>query len=52
MIPGSENPIRLDQSSSGGGITLHIREGMPFKLRESNCLLANTEAFLVEVKVN
>ena len=49
---GFENPIRLDRSSSGGGITLYTREGIPFKSLESNCLSANTEAFLVEVKIN
>ena len=52
LIPGFENPIRLDRSSSGGGIILYIREGISFKLLKSNCLSANTEAFLVEVKVN
>ena len=52
LIPGLQNPIRLDRSSSGGGIILYIREGMPFKLLKSNCLSANTEAFLAEVKVN
>ena len=49
---GFENPIRLDRSSSGGGITLYTREGIPFKSLKSNCLSANTEAFLVEVKIN
>ena len=29
LIPGFENPIRLDRSSSGGGIMLYIREGIP-----------------------
>ena len=49
-MPGFENPIRLDRSSSGGGIMLYIREGISFKLLKSNGLSANTEAFLVEVK--
>ena len=52
LIPGFENPIHLDRSSSGGGIILHIREGIPFKLLRSNRLSANTKAFLVEVKIN
>ena len=52
LIPGFENPIRLDRSSSGGGIMLYIREGIPFKLLKSSGLSANTEAFLVEVKIN
>ena len=52
LIPGFENPIRLDRSSSDGGIILYIREGIPFKLLKSNCLSANTEAFLIEVKIN
>ena len=51
LIPGFENPIRLDRSSTGGGIILYIMEGIPFKLLKSNCLSANTE-FLVEVKIN
>ena len=52
LIPGFENPIRLDRSFSGGGIMLYIREGIPFKLLKSSGLSANTEAFLVEVKIN
>ena len=52
LIPGFENPICLDQSCSGGGIMLYIREGIPFKLLKSNGLSANAEAFLVEVKLN
>ena len=52
LMPGFENPIHLDRSSSGGGIILHIREGIPFKLLRSNGLSANTKAFLVEVKIN
>ena len=52
LIPGFENPIRLDRSSSGGGIMLYIREGIPFKLLKSGGLSANTEAFLVELKIN
>ena len=52
LIPGFENPIRLDRSSSGGGIMLYIREGIPFKLLKSSGLSANTDAFLVEVKIN
>ena len=31
---------------------LYIREGIPFKLLKSGGLSANTEAFLVEVKIN
>ena len=45
LIPGFEKPIRLDRSSSGGGIMLYIREGIPFKLLKSSGLSANTEAF-------
>ena len=41
----------LDRTSSGGGITLYIREGIPFKLLKSNGFSVNTEAFLVEVKI-
>ena len=52
LIPGFENPIRLDRSSSGGGIMLYIRVGIPFKLLKSSGLLTNTVAFLVEVKIN
>ena len=52
LIPGFENPIRLDRSSSGGGIMLYIREGIPFKLLKSSGLSANTEALLVDVKIN
>ena len=51
LIPGFENPISLDRSSSGGGIILYIRKGIPFNLLKSNCLSANAEAFLVEVKI-
>ena len=47
-----ENTIRLDPSSSGGGIILYVREGIPFRLLKSNSLSANTEALLVEVKIN
>ena len=36
--PGFENSIRLDQSSSGGGIMLYIREEIPFKLLKSSGL--------------
>ena len=50
LIPDFENPIRLDWSSSGGGIMLYIRQGIPLKLLESSGLSANTEALLVEVK--
>ena len=32
LMPGFENPIHLDRSSSGGGIMLYIREGIPFIL--------------------
>ena len=52
LISGFENPIRLDRSSTEGDIILYIREGVPFKLLKSNCLSANTEAFLVDVKIN
>ena len=52
LIPGFENPIRLDRSSSGGGIMLYIREGVPFKFLKSSGLSASTEAFLVGVKTN
>ena len=52
LIPGFENPIRLDRSSSVGGIMLYIREGIPFKLLKSSGLSANTEAFLVEVRID
>ena len=41
LIPGFENPIRIDGSSSGGGIMLYIREGIPFKLLKSNGLSAS-----------
>ena len=51
LISGFENPICLDRSSPGGGM-LYIREGIPFKLLKSSGLSANTEAFLVEVKIN
>ena len=52
LIPGFENPIRSDRSSSEGGIMLYIREGIPFKLLKSSGLLTNTVAFLVKVKIN
>ena len=52
LIPSFENPIRLDRSSSGSGIMLYIKEGIPFKLLKSSALSANREAFLVEVKIN
>ena len=52
LIPRFENPIRLDRSSSGRGIILYIREEISFKLLKSSGLSANTEAFLVEVKMN
>ena len=52
LIIGFEKPIHLDWSSSGGGIILYVREGIPFKLLKSNCLSANSVAFLVEVKIN
>ena len=51
LIPGFENPIRLDRSSSGGGIMSYTREGIPFKLLKSSGLSANKEAFLVPVKI-
>ena len=52
LIPGFKNPIRLDRSSSGGGIMLYIREGVPFKFLKSSGLSASTEVFLVGVKTN
>ena len=52
LIPGFEEPIRLDRSSSAGGIMLYIREGIPFRLMKSRGLSTNTDAFLVEVKIN
>ena len=52
LISGFENPIRLDRSSSGGGIMLYMREGILFKLLKSSDLSTSTEAFLVEVKIN
>ena len=51
-IPVFENPIRLDRSSSDGGIILYIREGISFKLLKTDCLSVNKEAFLGEVKIN
>ena len=52
LIPDFKNPILLARSSSGVGIILYIRERIPFKLLKSNCLLTNTEAFLVDFKIN
>ena len=52
LMAGFENPIPFDRSSSGGGIMLYIREGIPFKLLKSSGLSANTEAFLVEMNIN
>ena len=52
LIPGFENPIRLDRSCSGRGVMVFIREGIPLKLLKNSCLSANTESFLVEVKIN
>ena len=52
LMPGFENPIPFDRSSSGGGIMLYIRKGIPFKLLKSSGLSANTEAFLVEMNIN
>ena len=52
LIRGFENTIRLNRSSSVGEIILYIKEGIPFKLLESNFLSANTEVFLVKVKIN
>ena len=52
LIPRFENPIRLDRSSSGRGTILYIREEISFKLLKSSGLSANTEAFLVDVKIN
>ena len=39
LIPGFENPIRLDRSSSGGGM-LYIMEGIPFKLFKNKWLIS------------
>ena len=36
LIPGFQNPIRLDRSSSVGGIVLYIRERILFKLLKSS----------------
>ena len=52
LIAGFENPVRLDRSSSGGGIMLYIREWIPRKLLKSSDLSANSEACYVEVKIN
>ena len=52
LVPGFENPIRLNRSICAGGIMPYIREGIPFKLLKSNGLSAYTEAFLTEVKIN
>ena len=52
LIPGFQNPIRLDRSSSVDGIVLYIKERTLFKLLKSSGSSANTEAFLVEVKIN
>ena len=52
LIPGFVNPVCLDRSSSGGGINSYIRETICFKLLKSNYLSENTEALLVEVKIN
>ena len=52
LIRGFENAIPLDQSSSSDGIMLDIREGIRFKLLKSSGLLANTEVFLSEEKIN
>ena len=48
LILGFENPIRLDRSSSGGGIMWYIEK----YLLKSIGLLTNTEAFIVEVKIS
>ena len=52
LIPDFKNPILLTRSSSGVGIILYIRERIPFKLLKRYCLLATTEAFVVDVKIN
>ena len=39
LTPGFENPIRLDRSSSGGGM-LYIMEGIPFKLFKNKWLIS------------
>ena len=39
LIPGFENPIRLDRSSSGGGMS-YIMEGIPFKLFKNKWLIS------------
>ena len=48
LIPGFENPIRLDRSSFGGGIMWYIEK----YLLKSSGLLTNTEAFIVEVNIS
>ena len=52
LIPDFENPIRLDWSSSGGGIMLYIKQRIPLKLLKSSGSSANIEALLVEEKKN
>ena len=52
LIPGFENRIRLDRSSSGGEIIWIIREVIPFKSLKCNYLSVNKKVFLVEVKIN
>ena len=47
LIPRFENPIRLDRSSSGGGIMWYIEK----YLLKSSGLLTITEAFIAEVKI-
>ena len=47
LIPGFENPIRLDRSSFGGGIMWYIEK----YLLKSSGLLTITEAFIAEVKI-
>ena len=48
LIPRFENPIRLDRSSSGGGIMWYIEK----YLLKSSGLLTITEAFIAEVKIS
>ena len=47
LIQRFENPIRLDRSSSGGGIMWYIEK----YLLKSSGLLTITEAFIAEVKI-
>ena len=48
LIPLFENPIRLDRSSSGGGIMWYIKK----YLLKSSGLLTTKETFIAEVKIS